>query len=33
MVQLEVTVFDEILLQNMFSTSSDDYCLLISPLF
>jgi hypothetical protein len=29
----EVIVFDEILLQNMFSTSSSDHCLFVSPLF
>ncbi|CAF1390084.1 unnamed protein product [Rotaria sordida] len=29
----EVTAFDEILLQNMFSSSADDHCLFISPLF
>jgi cellulose synthase/poly-beta-1,6-N-acetylglucosamine synthase-like glycosyltransferase len=29
----EVIVFDEILLQNMFSTSSNEQCLIISPLF
>lgn len=29
----EVTEFDEILLQNMFSTSSGNQCILISPLF
>ena len=29
----EVTIFDEILLQNMFSTGSNDHCLFISPLF
>jgi len=29
----EVTVFDEILLQNMFSTGSNDHCIFISPLF
>ncbi len=29
----EVTVFDEILLQNMFSSSSSDHCVFTSPLF
>ncbi|CAF1529319.1 unnamed protein product [Rotaria sp. Silwood1] len=29
----EVTAFDEILLQNMFSTSSHEHCIFISPLF
>ncbi|CAF1388015.1 unnamed protein product [Rotaria sordida] len=29
----EVTAFDEILLQNMFSSSANDHCLFVSPLF
>lgn len=29
----EVTVFDEILLQNMFSTGANDHCIIFSPLF
>ncbi|CAF3717154.1 unnamed protein product, partial [Adineta steineri] len=29
----DVTVFDEILLQNMFSTSANEHCIFVSPLF